>query len=136
MAAIRRSATSTSEKLPTGPVEPFSMRRFGKSGMEMGSSRSHLRRVDGDARIASRSVTSTPVGCPDQEVRSWTAAKEAVLTRYCTGPRAARLSRVGEEEAASIVLADLERLFPEVDPRRSLLAYRRIDWTTDPFVRG
>jgi monoamine oxidase len=62
--------------------------------------------------------------------------KPAVLTAYCTGPRAARLSRVPEDEAAAIVLADLGRLFPRVDPGRLLLAYRRIDWTTDPFARG
>ena len=60
----------------------------------------------------------------------------AVLTAYCTGPRAARLSRLAENEAVAVVLADLARLFPKVDPRRLLLGARRIDWTTDPFARG
>ena len=36
----------------------------------------------------------------------------------------------------AVVLADLARLFPRVDPGRLLLGYRRIDWTTDPFARG
>jgi len=60
----------------------------------------------------------------------------AVLTAYCTGPRAARLSLLPEDEAVAVVLADLARLFPRVDPGRLLLGYRRVDWTTDPFARG
>ena len=60
----------------------------------------------------------------------------AVLTAYCTGPRAAHLSGLGEEEAVEVVLADLQRLFPKADPRRMLLAWRRIDWATDPFACG
>ena len=71
----------------------------------------------------------------------WPAAEggrrtPAVLTAYCTGPRATRLSLLPEEQAVAVVLADLGRLFPRVDPRRLLLGYRRIDWTTDPFARG
>jgi monoamine oxidase len=62
--------------------------------------------------------------------------KPPVLTAYCTGPRARLLSRVGEEEAVQIVLTDLRRLFPAADPRRLLVAFRRIDWTADPFARG
>ena len=60
----------------------------------------------------------------------------AVLTAYCTGPRAARLSLLEEEEALAVVLADLARLFPKVDPGRLLLGHRRIDWSADPFARG
>lgn len=60
----------------------------------------------------------------------------AVLTAYCTGPRAAHLSRLSEAEAVNVVLADLRRLFPKADPRRMLRAWRRIDWTTDPFACG
>ena len=60
----------------------------------------------------------------------------AVLTAYCTGPRAARLSLLPEEEAVAVVLADLARLFPRVNPGRLLLGARRIDWSTDPFARG
>jgi monoamine oxidase len=62
--------------------------------------------------------------------------KPAVLIAYCTGPRAAALGRVGESTAADIVLRDLARLFPHADPRRRLVAYRRVDWTTDPFSLG
>jgi monoamine oxidase len=60
----------------------------------------------------------------------------AVLTAYCVGPRAARLSLLSEDEAVAVVLADLARLFPSADPGRQLLAYRRIDWSADPFARG
>ncbi len=59
-----------------------------------------------------------------------------VLIAYCTGPRAARLSRVSENEAVAVILDDLRRLFPKTDPRRLLLAHQRIDWTTDPFACG
>lgn len=62
--------------------------------------------------------------------------KPPVLIAYCTGPRAARLSAMGEEESLDVVLQDLERLFPKAEPRRALLASRRIDWATDPFARG
>jgi monoamine oxidase len=60
----------------------------------------------------------------------------AVLTAYCTGPRAASLSQMQEAEAAAVVLADLARLFPRANLQRLLLGYRRIDWSTDPFARG
>ncbi len=43
-------------------------------------------------------------------------SKPAVLTAYCTGPRAARLAQLGEHEAVDAVLADLHRLFPRADP--------------------
>jgi len=62
--------------------------------------------------------------------------KPAVLTAYCTGPRAAHLSRLSEDEAVALVLADLRRLFPRADAQRALLAARRIDWATDPFACG
>lgn len=62
--------------------------------------------------------------------------KPPVLTAYCTGPRASLVSKVGEEEAVEIVLTDLRRLFPGADPRRSLVAFQRIDWTSDRFARG
>ena len=60
----------------------------------------------------------------------------SVLTAYCTGPRAAHLSSLPEDEAVAVVLADLARLFPRVNPDRLLLGSRRIDWSTDPFARG
>ncbi len=65
-----------------------------------------------------------------------TKGMPAVLTAYCTGPRAAHLSQLGEEEATDVVLADLRRLFPKADPQGMLVARRRIDWATDPFACG
>ncbi len=62
--------------------------------------------------------------------------KDPVLTAYTTGPRAARLSAAGEEEATELVVSDLQRLFPSADPRRHLLSSRRIDWARDPYSRG
>lgn len=59
-----------------------------------------------------------------------------VLIAYCTGPRAAALSAMSEDEAAEVVLADLRRLFPGSDPHGQLLARRRIDWSADPFACG
>lgn len=59
-----------------------------------------------------------------------------VLTAYCTGPRAAALSALGEEQALDVVLADLHRLFPKSDPRHALVSNRRIDWSRDPFSCG
>lgn len=64
------------------------------------------------------------------------AGKPAVLTAYCTGPRAARLSNLSEEEAVDVALTDLQRLFPAANPRRALVAARRVDWATDPFACG
>jgi monoamine oxidase len=62
--------------------------------------------------------------------------KPPVLIAYATGPRAARLSAMGEDEAADVVLADLARLLPKADPRAAFLAHRRIDWATDPLACG
>ncbi len=58
------------------------------------------------------------------------------LIAYATGPRAARLSSVSEQEAVEIVLKDLRRLFPKSDPKSSLVDARRIDWGTDQFACG
>jgi monoamine oxidase len=64
------------------------------------------------------------------------ASLPAVLTAYCTGPRAGHLSRLGDDEAVALVLDDLHRLFPAADPHAELLAARRIDWAADPFAAG
>jgi len=63
-------------------------------------------------------------------------ADSPVLIAYATGPRAARLSRVSDDEAAAIAVADLRRLFPGADPERSLVAHRRVDWAKDPLSCG
>jgi monoamine oxidase len=57
-----------------------------------------------------------------------------VLTAYLTGPRAAALGPLSDDEAVATVLAHLRRLFPRDEPR--LLSHRRIDWSADPFSRG
>lgn len=57
-----------------------------------------------------------------------------VLIAYCTGPSAAALGKVGEEEAATIAVNDLRRHFPKAPVQ--LVAYRRIDWASDPFSCG
>jgi monoamine oxidase len=63
-------------------------------------------------------------------------SKPAVLTAYCTGPRAAHLSQLSESEVVDVVLADLRRLFPRADPHSAILATQRIDWGRDPFACG
>jgi monoamine oxidase len=60
----------------------------------------------------------------------------AVLTAYCTGPRAAHLSQRSEDEAVAIVLDDLRRLFPKADPHGSIVAHRLVDWAADPYALG
>ena len=59
-----------------------------------------------------------------------------VLIAYSTGPRAAHLSKVSEQEAAEIALADLGRHFPKADPGRRIVAWRRVDWATNPLTCG
>jgi len=58
------------------------------------------------------------------------------LIAYATGPRAAALAEVSEDEAAATAVADLGRLFPKVDVRRSLVAHRQVDWGADPLACG
>jgi monoamine oxidase len=60
--------------------------------------------------------------------------KPPVLTAYCTGPRAAALGKVGEEEAAAIAVKDLRTHFPKAAPK--LVAFHRIDWAADPLACG
>jgi len=59
-----------------------------------------------------------------------------MLIAYATGPRAAALAEVGEDEAAATAVADLGRLFPKVDVGRLLVAHRQVDWGADPLARG
>jgi monoamine oxidase len=62
------------------------------------------------------------------------AEPPAVLTAYATGPRAAALGRMSDDEAVATVLDHLGRLFPRAAPR--LTSHRRIDWAADQFSRG
>ena len=62
--------------------------------------------------------------------------KPPVLIAYSTGPRAALLSKMSEDEAADTVVADLAHLLPKTDPRRALVSYRRVDWSVDPLACG
>jgi monoamine oxidase len=57
-----------------------------------------------------------------------------VLTAYCTGPRAAGLARMSDDEAIDCVIRDLRRHFPRSHPR--LADWRRVDWSADPFACG
>ena len=58
------------------------------------------------------------------------------LIAYATGPRAAALAEIGEDEAAAKAVADLGRLFPKVDVGRLLVTHRRVDWGADPLACG
>jgi monoamine oxidase len=60
--------------------------------------------------------------------------KPPVITAYCTGPRAAALGKVSEEEAAAVACEDLRAHFPQASPR--LVAFHRIDWAADPLACG
>ena len=62
--------------------------------------------------------------------------KDPVLVAYATGPRAAGLAAMGEEEAAETCVKDLARLFPKVNMDGMLVASRKIDWSADPFAMG
>ena len=57
-----------------------------------------------------------------------------VLTAYCTGPRAAALARLSEDELLLTIIDDLRRHFPKSRPK--LAAWRRLDWSRDPFACG
>jgi len=59
-----------------------------------------------------------------------------VLIAYATGPRAAALSKAGDALAIELVLDDVGRLFPRVDPRRLVRAARFVNWSTDPMALG
>ena len=41
-----------------------------------------------------------------------------------------------EDEAAAVGLADLDRIFPDVQPSQLVQDHRRIDWCTNRFTRG
>jgi monoamine oxidase len=65
-----------------------------------------------------------------------TDGRPPVLIAYATGPRAARLSALSEQEAADTCVRDLARLLPKTDPRRLFVAARKVDWATDPLACG
>jgi len=83
----------------------------------------------------------TMLGCDGPIRLYWTplyARDDAapVLTAYVSGHRARALSVMTEAEAAGVGLADLDRLFPDARPSRTVREFRRIDWCTNPFTRG
>ena len=83
----------------------------------------------------------TMLGCDGPIRLYWTplyARDDAapVLTAYVSGHRARALSVMTEAEAAGVGLADLDRLFPDARPSRTVQGFRRIDWCTNPFTRG
>jgi len=69
-------------------------------------------------------------------IASRSAQDHPVLIAYATGPRASALAGVSEDEATTIAVRDLGRLFPKADVQRELVASRRIDWAADPLARG
>ncbi|MGQ0804683.1 MAG: flavin monoamine oxidase family protein [Actinomycetota bacterium] len=83
----------------------------------------------------------TMLGCDGPIRLYWTPLygrddAPAVLTAYVSGHRARALSAMTEAEAAAVGLADLDRLFPDARPSRSVEEYRRVDWCTNRFTRG
>ena len=59
-----------------------------------------------------------------------------VFTAYVTGYRARALSACTEQEAIDRVLADLDRLLPDMEPSKLFERGVRVDWLTDPYSRG
>jgi monoamine oxidase len=57
-----------------------------------------------------------------------------VLCAYCTGPRAAALTKLGSEDAMRVIVDDLRTNFCKALPR--ITAYRWIDWSKDAFACG
>ncbi|HZV79494.1 MAG TPA: NAD(P)/FAD-dependent oxidoreductase [Candidatus Binatus sp.] len=57
-----------------------------------------------------------------------------VLTAYCTGPRAAAFTGLGEDETIARIIDDLHRHFPRSAPK--IEAWRIVDWSADPYARG
>jgi len=64
------------------------------------------------------------------------ARDNPVLIAYATGPRAAALADISEDEATAIAVRDLGRLFPKAEVGGKLVGSRRIDWAADPLARG
>jgi monoamine oxidase len=61
-----------------------------------------------------------------------------VLTGWFAGPKADRVSSLGEAEFVEMGLASLAEIFSLslADLRRELVASRAINWGNDPFARG
>jgi monoamine oxidase len=83
----------------------------------------------------------TMLGCDGPVRIYWTPlygrdGAEPVLTAYVGGHRARALSAMTGPEASAVVLADLERIFPDVKPSRLARDTRRIDWCTNENTRG
>jgi monoamine oxidase len=85
--------------------------------------------------------TLTMLGCDGPVRLYWTplygrADADPVLTAYVGGHRARSLSAMTEAEATAVVLADLDRLFPEATPSKQVVDARRVDWCTNVNTRG
>ena len=69
----------------------------------------------------------------------WTQAPVAapVLTAWAGGPRAARLSGIGEDQIVRRAVASLREIFPTAgEAREELEAAFAADWAADPFALG
>lgn len=107
------------------------------NGLEMGSVLKVL------VRFSERfwPETLTMLGCDGPVRLYWTPLygrddAEPVLTAYTGGHRARALSAMTEADAIGAVLADLDRMFPEVTPSQLARDTRRVDWCTNENARG
>ena len=76
---------------------------------------------------------------PEQAFQTfWTTlpARTQLLTAWCGGPNAARLSDQTEAAITEQALADLAAIFSKRHLRDELLATYFHDWQRDPFARG
>lgn len=117
--ALPEAKTSALTRIVTGPAAKVLLlfdERFWPRGM--------AQLVCGEGPITLYWPTSFGTGGPP------------VLVAYATGPRAAALSRAGEALATELVLRDLGRLFPRVNPKGLVRATRFLDWLSEPTSRG
>jgi monoamine oxidase len=88
-----------------------------------------------------RDLTDLSFLISDATVPTWWTqypAPHPVLTGWFAGPKADRVSSLGEAEFVEMGLASLAEIFSLslADLRRELVASRAINWGNDPFARG
>ena len=93
------------------------------------------------ADAAGRDLADLSFLISDATVPTWWTqypAPHPVLTGWFAGPKADRVSSLGEAEFVDMGLASLAEIFglSPADLRRELVASRAINWGNDPFARG
>jgi len=88
-----------------------------------------------------RDLTDLPFLISDAMVPTWWTQhpdEYPVLTGWFAGPKADRVSSLGEAELVDMGLASLAEIFglPADRIRSKLVASRAINWGNDPFARG